>query len=238
MATTVLLLTVQAILGEVNVEEVINRHLAATGGRERLEAVQSRVMRGHFSIPAMQLEAPVEMYLRPPDRLYVEIDFPGIGKVSNGVKGEVVWEINPMSGPRLLTGADRLSGLRQAQIDPFLNWKRHFVRARLEGIADCGDTSCRKMVLEPPEGEAISCYFEMDSGRLVHMSGSRDGTPVETELEDFREVDGFTLPFRIRIATSQFLSEITFDEIQHDVPLPEATFSLPESVRTLKESSR
>ncbi|HEX7957747.1 MAG TPA: hypothetical protein VF508_12425, partial [Pyrinomonadaceae bacterium] len=64
----------------------------------------------------------------------------------------------------------------------------------------------------PAGGAPVRLYFDARTGLLVR----RD----RTYFEDFREVDGVRLPFRIR----DDFAVITLEEVRHGQPLEDARF--------------
>ena len=83
-------------------DSVINRYLEAMGGQAALAKVQSRVLKGTFSMPDMGMSGNMEVYTQEPDKYRANVEFGGMGSSSNGVNGEVAWDLNPMVGPRIL----------------------------------------------------------------------------------------------------------------------------------------
>lgn len=76
-------------------------------------------------------------------------------------------------------------------------------------------------------------YFDVQTGLLVRKLTLTNTVlvpiPEQIDFEDYREVDGVKLPFVIRISNidSYFSSTRKFTEINHNVPLDDAKFSLP-----------
>ncbi len=50
---------------------------------------------------------------------------------------------------------------------------------------------------------------------------------MESYYEEYREVDGIQLPFRIRQYTPVYNMEIQFREIRHNLPVDEEIFDPP-----------
>ncbi len=218
---------------EGDAERVIEDYLRAVGGRSSLEAVQSRVIRGSFAMPDMGIYAPIEIFVKPPDKALVSIDIAEVGGASNGVNGEVVWEINPMVGPRLLRGGDRLAGLRQAEIDPVLNWKTHFTKVEATGSEEVRGRTCENLVLHPPEGDPITACFDAETHLLTRIRGVRDGQTVDTYMSDYRPVEGILMPHKSEMITPQFTMEFEIESVEINVDIPDETFALPPSVASL-----
>ena len=84
-------------------DTVIGRYLEAMGGKAALAKVQSRVIKGTFNMPDMGMSAKMEVYTLRPDKYLSFINFMEVSPAYSGVNGDVAWEINPMTGPRIFT---------------------------------------------------------------------------------------------------------------------------------------
>jgi hypothetical protein len=82
----------------------------------------------------------------------------------------------------------------------------------LKGKEDVGGAEAYAVTATPADGHAVTLYFDARTGLLLR----RD----RTYFEDYREVDGVKLPFRIR----DDFSTITLTEVKHNVPLDDARF--------------
>jgi hypothetical protein len=82
----------------------------------------------------------------------------------------------------------------------------------LKGKEEVGGAEALLVEATTAEGATVRLYFDARTGLLVR----RD----QTYFEDFREVDGLKLPFRIR----DDFSVITFGEIRHNLTLDDARF--------------
>jgi hypothetical protein len=51
---------------------------------------------------------------------------------------------------------------------------------------------------------------------------------IETQLSDYRTVDGRVLPFKVRqLANGQLAAEITTQKVEFNVPVEETAFRMP-----------
>jgi len=219
----------------VDAETIIQRYLDAVGGREAIEKIHSRVAKGTFAMADMGMYAPFESYIRTPDRYRFRLDFAGMGSAENGVNGDIAWQTNPMAGPRILSGSERLAALQQARIEPLLNWRDFFVSAEASGPESLGDRSVYKVVFTPEKGSPMTCYFDADSGLLVRADVEQGGQRIQSEISDYREVDGVKVPFKMTMSGSQFRFELLVESVEHNVEIPDETFSLPAEIARLVE---
>ena len=112
-------------LASDDAETLIQVYVEAVGGKAAIDQVHTQVTKGTFALPDMGIYAPFEMYVEPPDKSFMVINFSEVSPASNGVNGDVAWQDNPMTGPQILTGESRRSALRSVAIEPLLRWKQY-----------------------------------------------------------------------------------------------------------------
>jgi len=222
-----------AAFGQETVDQVIEKYLAASGGREKLSRIKSRVIRGEFSLPDMGMYAPLETYIQAPDKFLMWIDMAEFGEVTRGLNGDTAWDINPMTGPRILEGGEKQAVLRQATFNEFLDWKKFFSKGEVAGDETVDDEACIKVVLTPVEGEPIEVLFSKDSGLVRRIITNQNGQNVESTLSDYREVDGIKIPFLMELVSPQFRFEIQTESIEHNVDIPAEKFKIPDELKAL-----
>jgi hypothetical protein len=220
------------LVAQDTVDQVVDRYLKATGGREKISGIRTQVAKGEFSMPDMGMYAPIELYIEKPNKLLMMIDIVEVGGVSNGVNGDTAWEINPMTGPRILEGGEKSAALRNAQIDPLLNWEENFINAEISGEETIGDENCVKAVFTPSVGEPWELFFSKETGLIV-KSISNDGQYMEATFGDYRDVDGVIFPFLIQMVGPQFSFEMKFESIEVNVDIPPKTFEIPPEIKSL-----
>lgn len=211
----------------LGVQAVVDRYLEAAGGRAAHDAIRSRVTKGTFTIAGMDSSGPVEIYQAPPNFLFrLKSEF---GTLATGVLDEGAWTMSPFEGARILDVAAELDARRRTALNAFLDWKQWFTTAAFAGQERVGDTPCDKVVMTPREGPSTAHYFAQDSGLLL-KSETGAGYSV---FEDYRTVDGVSLPHRIRMKHGPAIFEIVIQEIRHNVDVPAGTFAIPEAIMAL-----
>ncbi len=213
--------------------KILDRYADTVGGMAKLKQVKSTVIKGTFSLPDMGMYAPMESYTVTPDRSFMKIDIGEFGTVMNGVNGDVVWDINPMTGPRILTGGERLARIRQAQVDQFANWKDNFTKLELAGKETINGAECSKVILTPPEGNSLTCCFNDETGLLVKVVGTQAGQTIETSVKNYKEVNGIKIAHLIEMFTPQMSFTIELESIEQNVDIPDERFALPPEIQSL-----
>ena len=104
------------------------------------------------------------------------------------------------------------AGLLEARWSWGADLRTLFRSLTLKGREEVGGAEALLVEATTAGGATVRLYFDARTGLLVR----RD----QTYYEDFREVDGLRLPFRVR----DDLSVITFSEVKHNLTLDDARF--------------
>jgi hypothetical protein len=62
---------------------------------------------------------------------------------------------------------------------------------------------------------------------MARRNPNRGTVFVKVSLDDYREVDGVKVPFRVRFAFESFDFTIKINELQHNVSIDDAIFKKP-----------
>jgi hypothetical protein len=217
--------------------EILDRYVDVTGGEAAYAKLYNRVTRGTFEITQAGIRGEVTIYHARPHQMYTVLDLEGIGRQESGASGDVVWELSPMTGPRIKTGEEQQTSLRDGTFDRFVVWRELYPEAVYEGTEEIDGQPCHRVVLKPDGGSPQTFYFNQRSGLMVQAS-SEVVTPmgaisVDTYPDDYREVDGVLIPFTARVEIMGQSRSITTTSVEHNVKLEEDIFILPEEIQVL-----
>jgi outer membrane lipoprotein-sorting protein len=217
-------------------EEVFARHTEAVGG-DALGKVKNVATEFTFSMPSMGVETTGETYIEAPDKSYTRIDFTAMAGVDweDGANGDVAWQNNPQMGFRVLDGIEKIMALQKTRLDAFATWKDLWETAETVSEEAVGEAACYKVALTAPGGEAVTAWFDKETGRLLQQEIPlpQMGAAVVVKLSDFREVDGVTVPHFIE-QEGPMPVIVEYIDLRFNVDdIPEGTFELPEAVKDL-----
>ena len=133
-------------------EQVLDKYVEVTGGKDAYEKIKNRVTRCTLDTGALGIKGTVTMYQAAPNKSLTETDLAGVGKQSEGTDGTVVWEVSTVNGPRIKEGVERASYLRRHAIDSEVNWRKYYDKVECTGVEKVGDKDCFKLELTPKEG--------------------------------------------------------------------------------------
>ena len=213
------------------VDEILDKYIKATGGKEAIQKVSSRMGKGSFEIEAMNMTGTIEMYAKAPNKNAMVIELPGLGKIYGIYDGAKGYSTDPMSGLRELSGGELAAMKRQSDFYRDLNLKALYPKIAVKGKEKVGAGEAYVLEAIPTEGSPEKWYFDTTSGLLVRQDGEEDSPQgkmtYEAYMEDYRDVDGIKTPFTIRRVTPAFSMSIKLTEIKQNVPIEDAKFSKP-----------
>jgi hypothetical protein len=220
-------------------ETILDRFIEVTGGRAAYEKRQSEVMTGHVEMTAQNLKGTLTRYSAPPDKSYTVMELDGVGKIEEGSAGGVAWENNPMTGPRIKSGAEKAQSLREATFNGPLNWQKMYVKAETAGVETIDGEECYKVVLTPAEGKPETTYYQKKSGLVVRTttvaSSPMGEFPVEQDVSDYKNFDGVLLPTKMvqKVAGQEIV--FTIDSVKVNEQITADRFNPPAEVKALME---
>jgi hypothetical protein len=222
-------------------DEVIEKSIAAIGGRAALLKLKSRLMTGTIAIttPGGDIAGSVEILTAAPNksRSLLKADLTALGAgplvLDQRFDGSSGYALDTLQGNHEITG-NQLDNMRNGAFPhPFLTYKAMGVSVTLAGKEKVGDRDAFVLVFEPPTGSVTRDYVDAATYLSVKTVASLDvpqlGGPVEqtTELSDFRDVDGVKVAFIVKASSAVQKYTITFAKVEHNVPVDETLFVKP-----------
>ena len=222
------------------VDEVIEKSIAAMGGRPAMDKIKTRSMTGTLSLatPAGDIPGTVEVLNAAPNkmRLVIKADLSAFGAgqllIDQRFDGTSGYMINSLQGDQPITG-DQLESMKANSFPHlFLDYKARGFKATLTGKEKVGDRDAFVVVLEPTTGSPIRQFIDAESFLPVR-SMAKISTPQTGEIEqtadasDFRDVDGVKVPFSVRLTSSMQSVSMTFTKAENNVAIDEKMFVKP-----------
>jgi hypothetical protein len=219
-------------------DDVVERHLAALGGREALAKITSRKSTGTvtLSTSAAELAGVVEVYSKPPNKTHVIIRLDltpvaGTGEmiVQQIFDGKTGYGLNSLQGDSEITGRQLANMRNNLFPSPLLAYKDAGLRLELLPHEMVNGRDAFVLRSSPAAGSPSRLFFDAETYLLVRVVTTIDG-PQGGELEqtndfsDFRVVDGVKVPFRVVNATALQTLTATLTTVQHNIAIDDAMF--------------
>ena len=223
------------------VDEVIEKHLTAIGGRAALAKLTSRKATGTITLTTQNgdLTGPVELYSKPPNkvRAFIVLDLTPMGMndkltLDQKFDGTTGWTLDSMQGNNQITG-NQLENMRNDVFpSPLLNYKTTGVKVELLPNETVGGKEAIVLRLTPKVGSVTKVFFDpatylaFRSSATINMPTMGGDIEQVSELSDYRTVDGLKIPFKRVNTTPAQKVTITLTTVEHNVPIDDAMFSV------------
>jgi hypothetical protein len=219
-------------------DEIIEKNLAANGGRAALSKLTSRATTGAIALttPVGELKGTIEVFNKSPNKIrtLVKIDATALGGgqiVSDQrFDGAAGYVIDTFQGNREITG-DQLEAMKSASFPtPLLNYKENGITAALGGREKAGAADAYVIQLMPKSGPAVRVFIDAESFMLVKtiitINVPQLGGPIEqvVEFSDFREVDGVKIPYVTRSVNPLQTITASVTDVKHNIEIDDSSF--------------
>jgi hypothetical protein len=221
-------------------KEILAKHVEASGGAEKLKSLKSSKTTVKFKMPAAGIEAPMTIIFAQPQRAFMEMEIPGLGKINKGTDGDVAWETNAMSGPRIMEGAEKDQFLREADPISDLHPDKYFKSIENLGIKKVDDQDCYEVKFTTKDDKEETKFYDAKTF-LVTKSEQMAETPmgeinISSVQSDYKLIDGMQIPHKIEINSMGQQQIMEVESIEFNIDLEEGTFDIPDEIKELQSA--
>jgi hypothetical protein len=209
-----------------SVKQILDRYVQALGGADALTKITTRVAKGS-RIGADGVLVPEEVYQKAPDRLLTITSYPQV-VFSNGFNGAVAWGHSSREGATPLPDQLIAQIKRDAVFYKELNTEQLYPTLTVLGKTSVRDADAYVQA-KPIDGPVEKLFFDVKSGLLVRRYTESDTAlgklPLQTDYEDYRDVDGIKQPFLIHWSFPGRVWGRKIDDIKQNVTLDDTKFN-------------
>lgn len=219
---------------ELDVEEVLARHVEAKGGAQAWKGVESLRWTGSYG--AFGYASPFTLTRQRPARMRFDTANKDGDAWISAHDGEVTWTINPfLATPWAVEMNTVDAAVFAAETDfdgPLFDAAAKGHQVRLEGVVDFDGIDAYKIVLTRAGGGEEEWYLDKETFlEVARIAPASDfGRPIETGrtyFMDFRPVEGLMLPHRIEKEYSTRFRSYDLATVEVNPPLEAESFQLP-----------
>lgn len=191
-------------------KELIANYGKAVGG-DAWKAHKSARMKATLEVPAAGMKADIEALHTFEDRkFFMKTAIPGMGEVLAGFDGTTAWSKEPMSGARVLTGAEADQAAEEADPAASLRQSANIVKSETLEKTTMNSQECYKVRHTWKSGRTSHDCFSAKDGlivaTMVKQVSPMGEMDVTTLLSDYKDFGGIK---RASVTTMQLMgSEI------------------------------
>ncbi len=217
-------------------EQLAARHDSLIGGRAALEAHKSVRMVGTFAIPAMGVEAPLEINKLRPNKYLFRTTLGPMGEILSGYDGANAWQIQPGQAPALVTGP---AGEQIREQGDFFGDLHDFTRFKTVETVDATEVDGKKVYrvkMTRANGDVVMEHYDAESGYSMGgvMLVETPMGKMETHFSygDYKTFGRLRMATRVVQRNPQFEVVIQVVSVEFDT-LDDAAVAAPEAIRAL-----
>ena len=215
--------------------DIFTKSIAAIGGEAAIRKHTSMVTKGTLSMPAAGMSGKLEIITLAPNKILTIMEFPGVGKITQGFDGTVGWSINPMQGPSLIEGT-MLEELKKSSdmykdLDPSKIWSK----AETKGAVNFGGVPCYEIAVTGGPGDG-ALYYEIQTGltrgMILTVESPMGKMPATTMMSDYKDFDGVKIATRTDVEAMNMKQVLVVDSVDYKSIDP-SLFNLPPEIKAL-----
>ena len=215
---------------------ILDRHVAAIGGREAILSHKSTHARGTLSMPSTGLSGGLEIFSAQPNKTLLKVSITGVGEVQEGFDGSHGWSLSPMTGPMLLEGKQLEEKRFDSEFHSELRSDSRYTSLTTLEQVEFEGRPCYKVRLVRKTGGEDTEFYDVATGLRAGAQTTREtqmGTVTATTGEsEYRKFGNVLQPTKVRSQIGGVEQVITITSIEYD-SVPASTFDLPAGIRAL-----
>ena len=220
---------------DLTVDEIVAKHIAARGGKEKIQSVQSAVFTGKMAMG--QMEAPIILQWQRPNKVRMEFTLQGMTGIQ-AYDGTTGWMVMPFLGkkdPEAMT-ADDLKDVQEmadAFEGPLVDYAAKGHTVELVGKEKFEGTDAYRLKLTRASGDVSHVFIDAEAFLEIGSESKRKTPQGEVDFEstqsDYTEVDGllFATSIHSKPKGAPAGQSISIDKIQLNQTIDGAVFTMP-----------
>lgn len=213
------------------VDQILAKYVAATGGEQAWQKFHTRISKGRAEIPGEAVFGTAEFYFKAPNKYLYVVALAELGEIRRGYNGTAGWEKLSDSAATDIIGQEFATLQRSADFYQALDIRKLYTNLSMAGEGKVEGAPAYIIEAKPGDGTIRRMYFDKSLGLMIknEESFTADAQPVhiETEYQDFRDVDGLKYPFLVIQSNAGSTVLIHVTSIQHDQTIDDSIFEKP-----------
>lgn len=218
-----------AAAANMTVQQVLDKYIAAIGGKDKLMAVKDLTMTMAANVMGQSLEMKIAQ--KAPDKTYQSMSMGGVTQqesILNGDKGKV-----SVGGQSQAMPAEQIADAKeQAVLFTEMQFDKLGYKTKLVGTENVGTVNAFVVEAESPSGKKQTLFFDTKTYLKIKESSNVPGPngqimTVSTDLGDYQAVDGVLFPFsRKLVGAAPIPLDLKISEIKVNSGLSDDLFKV------------
>jgi hypothetical protein len=235
MKTNKLLATTMAVCFSIGayaqtVDEIVDKHVAAIGGMDKLSGVKTLYTERSLSVQGMAIPSKSTVMVGKAMRTESSVMGNSMVQVVDGTTG---WMIRPAmmggTGDPEDMPADQVKQ-QLGQLDPFgplVNYKAKGNKVELVGKEKVDGKDAYHLKVTTKEGQTVEEFVDANTYLVSKIKMAMNGQTGEIMLSDYKDKDGIKFPNTMEMNSPQGALTFTTEKITVNGPVDEAIFKKP-----------
>ncbi|MEO8076844.1 MAG: hypothetical protein ABI818_10970 [Acidobacteriota bacterium] len=216
---------------------IIDRHVAAVGGRQAILSHSSSHAVGTMTIPGSGISGALDIYSAKPNKSLTKINLGGIGEMLEGFDGTVGWGVNPVTGAMLAQGKELEERMFDAAFYSDLQENGRYASMKTVEKTTFEGRPCYKLSLVKKDGSEDFDYYDVETGLKAGATATREmqqmGPAVVTQIHsEYKKFGGVLVPTVMKQSAMGVQQVITITSVEFD-NVPPAAFEPPAQIKAL-----
>ena len=212
-------------------EEIVNKHIDAIGGKEKIKSIKAIKMTGKLNGQGMEI--PFTQIMKFPAQK-MEMTIQGMSMVQ-AYDGKTGWYIQPFQGD---LSAHKMNEEQVKEMDDqkdaggdLFEYAQKGNKIELLGKDDMDGTEVFKLKLTKKDGDVDTYYFDSQSYMIIKVTSKvkvqDKEMEQETEFSNYKTVDGYTFAHSINSG----MGEMKIDKMEINPSVDDKIFALPANAK-------
>ena len=224
-------------------QQIFDRHIEVTGGREAYEKLRNVLTQGTITVTRSGQSMGFTEYRAAPNKYLQIIEPDDRGVLREGCDGETAWRLSEEKGALIFEEGPKAALMREGAFNSLLHLADRYEIVETVGVEEVGDIECYHVLMTPPQGLSESNFYSVESGLLVmrrvliFVPGPSGHLPREVAFSEYEETGGIRAPRKLRKTQMGHEFITTIDSVEYNVDLADDFFDLPDDVRAALEEA-
>jgi len=223
----IITMTLAQTLQAQTANDVVNKYIAAMGGREKLASLKTVKAEGSLTVQGTD----VAMVITKKHLAGMRVDISVMGtenyQILTPAKGTIFMPVQGMSEPTVMPDEQLKAGQSQLDLEgPLVNYEDKGTTVELAGIENVDGENCYNLKVTDKNGITTNYFISANTSFIVKTIGKRvmngEEIDVSTNYSNYKQnADGFWFPY----STTNMQGTTDFSKIDTNIPVDESIFN-------------